>query len=350
MRYLKILILLITALIICGCSTKESNITITFVTNGGETLESIQAKKNTDIDLPTPIRYGYKFLYWKDVDDITYTGKASFKKDVTLYAHWDKAKFTVKFVDFDGKLIEEISVNYLDKANPTKIPSRTGYSFIGWDKDFSKVTENMTVTAQYEVCTEGLQFELYYDYYIVSGYIGSEVNVVIPSMYNGIKVIEIKKDAFRSTNIETIKIPNTIEYIGDNAFTECIQLKEINIPSSVQKIGKEAFFNCSVLHDAVISAKEIGEAAFYNCNRLANITLTDDVEIIQSHAFYAITDLITLYIPSSVNSIGDHFISWCKNFTTLKTDSNNVTKLQGIIDNLTLIYINAFNRQVTSSN
>jgi len=32
-------------------------------------------------------------------------------------------------------------------------PSRDGYNFAGWDKDYSNVTDDLTVTAQYTVST-----------------------------------------------------------------------------------------------------------------------------------------------------------------------------------------------------
>ena len=60
--------------------------------------------------------------------------------------------YTVTFKDFDGSVILTITnVEYKKGATAPVEPSRTGYVFVGWDKDFSSVTENITITAEYEI-------------------------------------------------------------------------------------------------------------------------------------------------------------------------------------------------------
>ena len=61
-------------------------------------------------------------------------------------------RYTVTFKDFDGSVILTITdVEYKKGATAPAEPSRTGYVFVGWDKAFSSVTENITVTAEYEI-------------------------------------------------------------------------------------------------------------------------------------------------------------------------------------------------------
>ena len=58
--------------------------------------------------------------------------------------------FTVKFVD--GLTEEVISTQQVEAGKAAKapeVPTHDGYTFTGWDKDFSNVTSNMTVTAMY---------------------------------------------------------------------------------------------------------------------------------------------------------------------------------------------------------
>lgn len=62
----------------------------------------------------------------------------------------------VTFVDYNGKVIEKQPVKIGESAiAPTVKTSYTSryitYNFIGWDKDFTNVSENMTVTALYDV-------------------------------------------------------------------------------------------------------------------------------------------------------------------------------------------------------
>ncbi|MCR5809703.1 MAG: InlB B-repeat-containing protein [Clostridiales bacterium] len=65
----------------------------------------------------------------------------------------DYVPFThvVSFVNFDGSVIEEVTVEHTKSAEAPYVPFREGYAFIGWDKEFSCVLEDMTVTAQYEI-------------------------------------------------------------------------------------------------------------------------------------------------------------------------------------------------------
>ena len=58
--------------------------------------------------------------------------------------------FTVTFVDYDGTELKTETVKCGKSATAPENPTREGYSFTGWDKDFSNVTSDMTVTAVYE--------------------------------------------------------------------------------------------------------------------------------------------------------------------------------------------------------
>ncbi|MCL2163391.1 MAG: hypothetical protein FWH55_03140 [Oscillospiraceae bacterium] len=58
--------------------------------------------------------------------------------------------YTVKFVNWDGTLLIERRVPHGEAAEaPSVDPVRENWHFVGWDKDFSVVTGDMTITAQY---------------------------------------------------------------------------------------------------------------------------------------------------------------------------------------------------------
>ena len=59
--------------------------------------------------------------------------------------------YTVTFVDYDGTVLKTESVAAGSAAHAPADPTRLGYTFTGWDRDFSNVTSNLTVTAQYSV-------------------------------------------------------------------------------------------------------------------------------------------------------------------------------------------------------
>ena len=69
-----------------------------------------------------------------------------FAKIHAIGSDWD-----VEFVDWDGTVLATMKVPNGEAATAPDAPTREGYTFIGWDKDFSSVTEDMTVTAQYQI-------------------------------------------------------------------------------------------------------------------------------------------------------------------------------------------------------
>ena len=84
-------------------------------------------------------------------------------------------------------------------------------------------------------------------YYTVSG-VGTceDVEVVIPSVYNGKPVTNIGQYAFvNCTWIIRVTLPHSINTITGSAFSGCTALKMINIPKGVTTIGYWAFLNCS---------------------------------------------------------------------------------------------------------
>ena len=67
----------------------------------------------------------------------------------------EKEIITVTFVDYDGTILkEEKNVGKGASAIAPTDPTREGYIFKGWDKEFDNVTEDITVTALYEEITE----------------------------------------------------------------------------------------------------------------------------------------------------------------------------------------------------
>lgn len=89
-------------------------------------------------------------------------------------------------------------------------------------------------------------------------------NVVIPSEIDGVPVTKIDKYAFyrysrlitftvKSSNLQTIEIPETIKSIGKYAFYQCGKLKEVNIPGSVVSVDANAFASCTSLKKVVIN-------------------------------------------------------------------------------------------------
>lgn len=92
-------------------------------------------------------------------------------------------------------------------------------------------------------------------------------NVVVPEKvsYQGQKytVTSIGDCTFAMSDIESVVLPETIENIGEEAFSECYNLVSINFPKSLKSIGDNAFSYCNKLKVGnVPSSCNVGNGAF----------------------------------------------------------------------------------------
>ena len=118
--------------------------TVYFYDLDGVTLIDLQIVEygHDAIEPEAPQHDGYTFLGWSG--DFT-----NVMSDLIIYAQYERNFLIVRFVDPYGELIEEQHVAYGDAATAPEPPEIPLKVFIGWDKDFSCVTEDMTVTAMY---------------------------------------------------------------------------------------------------------------------------------------------------------------------------------------------------------
>jgi hypothetical protein len=80
---------------------------------------------------------------------------------------------------------------------------------------------------------------------ILIAYVGKKKQVEIPATLGNRPLTKIADRGFENNlNVESIVIPEGVEYIGWFAFSGCISLKSITVPKSVSKIEYGTFENC----------------------------------------------------------------------------------------------------------
>ncbi len=96
----------------------------------------------------------------------------------------------------------------------------------------------------------------------------------------------IGDNAFRSSCLTSITVPDSVTNIGDDAFSMCYSLTSVNIPEGVTNIGKDAFWNCSSLTSVDIpeSVISIGEEAFHSTS-LTSVHIPNLFAIVNASAF-----------------------------------------------------------------
>ncbi|MBQ7210474.1 MAG: VCBS repeat-containing protein [Paludibacteraceae bacterium] len=84
---------------------------------------------------------------------VTFTGNQVFTNFSVTYDDLNKS-FTVTFVGADGTTLKTESVLYGKSATPPTPPTVSNKVFAGWDKDYTNITEDLTVTALYDFSPE----------------------------------------------------------------------------------------------------------------------------------------------------------------------------------------------------
>ncbi len=149
-------------------------------------------------------------------------------------------------------------------------------------------------------------------YYIVGGLPGN-VDVVIPAMYDGAPVKEIRESGFASLkHLRSITLPSSIRVVPEYMCFDCPELKEVNLPTSIVVVDDYAFKDCSSLEyvSCYAGLHEIGEEAFYGCISLTEFTLPGALGSLGAGAFNSCTSLETVSFPKGIEEIGERAF-WC---------------------------------------
>ncbi len=79
----------------------------------------------------------------------------------------------------------------------------------------------------------------------ITGYVGKEKEILIPSLIQDCPVVGIDDNAFENnTKLCSVVVPEGVESIGWFCFSGCIALKNVTLPKSLTSIKYGAFQNC----------------------------------------------------------------------------------------------------------
>jgi hypothetical protein len=145
-------------------------------------------------------------------------------------------------------------------------------------------------------------------------------------------VISIGEQAFYNcTGLTAVTIPANVTTIGYQAFYGCSGLTSITIPASVTSIMK-AFDNCSSLTDITVevgntSYSSEGGVLFNDAKTVlikypegktdASYSIPNSVTGIGEHAFFACSNLTSVFIPEGMTDIGMYAFSGCSGLTSV---------------------------------
>lgn len=299
------------------------NVKIDYETNGGSDVESSIGKVGAAFIQPDdPTKDGYAFGGW--FIDREFTQPFEFtvypEDGCTLYAKWINDPSYV-YVTFYGNG-EKADVLAVKKGGNVTEPELFGDALnVGWFTDAaltSAYTFGGTVNSNLSLYTAYYSEGLVIDGGVVTDYIGSSRNVVVPHRFGGVAVTKIGDRAFLDSDATSVTLPSTVTEIGKEAFYGCRYLTQINISTAVNKIGEYAFFNNErlVFCGDISAVTEIPDGLFIGCKKLADIKLGAQVTSIGKLAFSDCLRLTEMSVPSRVRNVSDYMFSGC---TSLKS-------------------------------
>lgn len=126
--------------------------TVTFQSEGGSEVAS-QIRANAPAAQPdNPTKEGYTFIGWYNGEE-KWNFADAVATDLTLTAKWQVNQYTITFDTAGGSEVAPITQDYGTTITAPANPTKTGYTFAGWDKTIPSTmpAEDMTITARWQV-------------------------------------------------------------------------------------------------------------------------------------------------------------------------------------------------------
>ena len=134
--------------------------TVTFVTEKENEVPS-QIRANAPAAQPAdPAKEGHTFIGWYNGEE-KWNFETPVTKNLTLTAKWQINQYTITFDTAGGSEVASITQDYGTAVTAPANPTKTGYTFAGWDKEIPATmpAENMTITARWTVNQYTITFD-----------------------------------------------------------------------------------------------------------------------------------------------------------------------------------------------
>ncbi|MCR5840265.1 MAG: InlB B-repeat-containing protein, partial [Kiritimatiellae bacterium] len=123
--------------------TYQRSLTVTFNDYDGSTIDTSTVLEGNDATPPAdPSRTGWHFTGWSG----SYLNVQSIFNDT---ATTEINTYTVRFLDYDGSVIDTQTIAHGSDATPPADPTREGWRFTGWQGDYTGITAATDITATY---------------------------------------------------------------------------------------------------------------------------------------------------------------------------------------------------------
>lgn len=199
---------------------------------------------------------------------------------------------------------------------------------------------------------------------LISAYIGTDVDVVVPREIDGVTVVGFKNynafdschdytDSSMETNrtewvhLRTLVLPETIKELPDMMLAYCQQLETFVCYAPLESTGGNQFMLCRSLNNVIFvnGVREIGNYAFDSAGPLGNLyfgehlvkigqqafnfagltSFVADAESVEYGAFAECQNLTSLHFTSKLKRFGENCIINCPNLAEICFDGCDLT-------------------------
>ena len=166
---------------------------------------------------------------------------------------------------------------------------------------------------------------------------GNLTKVVFPASLK-----KIEWDAFMGCDMDSVFLNDGLEYLGDQAFSCCENLKYAYVPVSVTQSDTKRY--CGIFHKCVNLTKLDWHAPILprglvsSCYSLPSFTISDYTDEIGNKAFSHCVSIRQIKIPNSVTKIGDQAFFNCMLFTHVTLPSHLDSISSGVLHKDDKIY------------
>ena len=317
-----------------------------FITPGGaETVYTYVLEYGQTFSLPSCTREGYAFLGWLDeggneVEKITSLNI----KDMTLTASWLQTgvEYQIEYILDGGTMTAPNPDTALsDVSAPLPEPVREGYLFLGWYDNLGGIgdpylctpfgrMDDLTLYALWQEVKVSGSAE-FFDYEKTSsemtitaytGPTGENVDVVIPSVIDGLPVTQIGSNTVAqhganmvrysifgapdTAEIRSLTIPEGVLVLKENAFRTLKVSEPLQLPSSLERLESGCFeyYGGDIVFSESGNLTYIGSYAFHGVRFIGTLVIPHGVKTIDSGAFYGVK-VSGIILPDTVETIFD---------------------------------------------
>lgn len=313
--------------------------------DGAKTVYTYILEYGQTFELPLCTREGYAFLGWFDEDGNEIAEITSLNiKNMTLTASWLQTgvEYQIEYI-LDGGTMETPNPDTAlsDVSAPLPEPVREGYLFLGWYDNpagagepylctpFGR-TDDLTLYALWQEIKVSGSAE-FFDYEKTSsevtitaytGSTGENVDVVIPSVIDGLPVTQIGSNTVAqhganmvgysifgapdSAQIRSLTIPEGVLILKENAFRTLKVSEPLQLPSTLERIegGCFEYYGGDIVFSDEGNLTYIGRYAFHQVRFVGTLVIPHGVKTIDGGAFYGVKTCGVI-LPDTVETIFD---------------------------------------------